>query len=221
MSVDTKTREAFTLIELLVVIAIIGILAAMLLPALNQARAKARTALCVSNLKQIGLSIGMYCDDYDDAYPTGFNPRITDWTVLIRPYLAKANNSYGTMGTSSPQVFLCPAGVQTMPGLGIRLMYSGHPAAFVNVPPTHGFPERYKRADVTRASEMVLVTDGVQETLFYPGDFDSSAMWGAAAEPASEIPYGSALATHPNDPIKVNQANNIDNNSNTKNKTTS
>src|SRR5262245_33152461 len=61
-------RRGFTLIELLVVIAIIAILAAILFPVFAQARAKARQATCVSNLKQLGHGLLMYTQDYDETF---------------------------------------------------------------------------------------------------------------------------------------------------------
>ena len=64
----SRIEQAFTLIELLVVIAIIGILAAMLLPVLNKARQRGYTATCVSNMKQWGLAINLYADDWGGTY---------------------------------------------------------------------------------------------------------------------------------------------------------
>src|SRR4028118_675254 len=63
-------HRGFTLIELLVVIAIIAILAAILFPVFSRARENARRASCMSNLKQIGLGVMQYVQDYDERYPS-------------------------------------------------------------------------------------------------------------------------------------------------------
>ena len=68
MKLYSRTHSAFTLIELLVVIAIIAILAAILFPVFAQARASARKASCISNMKQLALAELMYVQDYDEKY---------------------------------------------------------------------------------------------------------------------------------------------------------
>ena len=97
----SRNVRAFTLIELLVVIAIIAILAAILFPVFAQAREKARQTACLSNMRQIGTSVLMYAEDYDESIvpsqngTTGVN--LVSWPSLIQPYIKNAN------------VFVCPS----------------------------------------------------------------------------------------------------------------
>jgi prepilin-type N-terminal cleavage/methylation domain-containing protein/prepilin-type processing-associated H-X9-DG protein len=113
-SVQRKRTKGFTLIELLVVIAIIAILAAILFPVFARARENARRASCQSNLKQIGLGLLQYAQDYDEQFastqygPTNVNEHwysdnsnVYKWMDAIYPYV------------KSEQIFDCPSAVSS------------------------------------------------------------------------------------------------------------
>ena len=113
-------RRAFTLTEILVVLTIIGILAALLFPAFNAVRRRSYQTTCASNLKQLGLAVSLYQQDYDGLFPRGGDPTdlqtdawqdaangVYQWeinqlpplTYVLRPYI-KAN-----------QIWKCPADI--------------------------------------------------------------------------------------------------------------
>ena len=110
MSIHTNRRvsSAFTLIELLVVIAIIAILAAILFPVFARARENARRSSCQSNLKQIGLGMLQYAQDYDEiTVPPSTNglsggSRGFSWPRIVQPYL------------KSTQIFQCPSDTNSL-----------------------------------------------------------------------------------------------------------
>ncbi len=108
----TKLRKGFTLIELLVVIAIIAILAAILFPAFAKARESARRASCSSNMKQMGLAILQYAQEYDEHYPMRYQgPKDHEhgWNQTVQPYL------------KSVDLFRCPSNPKSGESLSLAI----------------------------------------------------------------------------------------------------
>jgi len=161
-------KRGFTLIELLVVIAIIAILAAILFPVFARAREKARQTSCLSNMKQMGLAMLMYAQDYDETFtPMGTMPRPTTpvvpgdtvfnyhptynyfncWSNAIYPYI------------SNVQVYLCPSTTYNCYKVAYGLpAYGANPAGgyvtmFANyvVGPAQG--------DIKRPAQILMVTE--------------------------------------------------------------
>jgi len=101
-----KPGRGFTLIELLMVIAIIAILAAMLLPVLSSAKARAKRTACLNNLKQINVGVHMYAGDNGDTLPNTGTATYVTYKEVVKSYV-------GLYGPSSSQdkVFACPADI--------------------------------------------------------------------------------------------------------------
>ena len=154
-------RNGFTLIELLVVIAIIAILAAILFPVFARARENARKSTCQSNLKQLGLGLQQYMQDYDETCHQHRNPASTyGWMALLQPYVKNTG------------IFLCPSQSRAVSRVG----------AATNVGTHYGWNWRELGSDtwgrtmaqITKPAETIAYTDSVSyvvswyEYFYYP-----------------------------------------------------
>ncbi|MEN6546622.1 MAG: DUF1559 domain-containing protein [Armatimonadia bacterium] len=148
-------RTGFTLIELLVVIAIIAILAAILFPVFAKAREKARQSSCLSNVKQLGIAVQSYAQDYDEMFPPHRDTASTyGWMDSFQPYV------------KNRQLFLCPSGT----GTGVAVAANG-------VPTHYGYNWRQLGADapgtqrslgtVTMPAETIAFGDSVSYVISY------------------------------------------------------
>ncbi|MDX1933686.1 MAG: DUF1559 domain-containing protein [Capsulimonadales bacterium] len=166
-------NRAFTLIELLVVIAIIAILAAILFPVFAQAREKARSTTCLSNMKQMALATMMYTQDYDETYPRNYLRGDTTrpdwaqltWRELLAPYI---KNGTSTPGYLSAGQIIADTGIFTCPSAPAgRYTYHAHRVLFGGydwrdgnpIMPSHTLAELRKPADFVMITEVGVNPD--------------------------------------------------------------
>jgi prepilin-type N-terminal cleavage/methylation domain-containing protein/prepilin-type processing-associated H-X9-DG protein len=144
----------FTLVELLVVIAIIAILASILFPVFAQARAKARQVSCLSNMRQLGIGLSMYAQDYDETlFFFGHNVDFSRASAAV-PLGARADNRWWNQilsyTTNVPNLLVCPEDSRRLPN-----STDGKPRSYI----ANRAAENLALAQVERPAEIIVVSE--------------------------------------------------------------
>jgi prepilin-type N-terminal cleavage/methylation domain-containing protein/prepilin-type processing-associated H-X9-DG protein len=178
-----ERKRGFTLIELLVVIAIIAILAAILFPVFAQAREKARSISCVSNVRQMGVAAVMYAQDYDETYPGMWqwspcaiyfhSPYIypPGWTQPMAEQLCET-----CPYVKNAAVYRCPSRTASSNIADFCSYGYTYPTMWGGYPPipgsAFGFPVGPNLAAIARPADTAMITDSAA----WPGTTDCNAL---------------------------------------------
>jgi prepilin-type N-terminal cleavage/methylation domain-containing protein/prepilin-type processing-associated H-X9-DG protein len=164
----TISLRAFTLVELLVVIAIIGILVALLLPAVQAAREAARRTACANHLRQVGLAVVRYCDDHRGNFPkTSHDTDLNQcWIETLAPYLESVD-----------AVRICPSDLKGKERLDARTTSYAMNAYITNGSLPGSFLNRNKLPSVTRTLVAVELTDRENRPVSEFDDHVESHRW--------------------------------------------
>jgi prepilin-type N-terminal cleavage/methylation domain-containing protein/prepilin-type processing-associated H-X9-DG protein len=195
----TRPRSGFTLIELLVVIAIIAILAAILFPVFAQARDKARSTSCLSNTKQMAMSILQYVQDYDETFPKDTHDgQKTFWMDYVQPYVKNTSIWRCPTRPESPR-HVNPMRANDFTAYGINWFFLGtyyHPTQIKVDGQTYTTVPICRLGRVTAPAQTIMVG----ESSWYDGDLRNDGVLCYVYPPGFTspwaLPYGALSNRH-------------------------